>query len=197
MCCAVHWWWKSHGWFKKWTNSTCKGYSPVLESMRCLCGSFNKIAQSWLQISLVMSGSLNLHIFQTFSLSWRELTGSKTHPHPADEVFDMLPSMDELGHCCILASPNMCNCWHSMVNLENASEADSCCTDYTWIASIQWQSSSWSKPDSNGGGTAHCTYKNIYETRPLIQFWIPCQTDFPQLTAKATRSLLPFATHLC
>ncbi|MBN3299393.1 SCND3 protein, partial [Amia calva] len=42
------------------------------------------------------------------------------------------------------------------------------------------------------------TYRNMYETRPLIQFWISCQKDFPQLTAKAMRSLLCFAmTYLC
>ena len=42
------------------------------------------------------------------------------------------------------------------------------------------------------------TYRNTYDTRPLIQFWISCQKDFPQLTAKSMRSLLPFATtYLC
>lgn len=37
------------------------------------------------------------------------------------------------------------------------------------------------------------TYKRMYETRPLIQFWISCQKDFPQFTAKAMRRLIPFA----
>uniref|UniRef100_A0A8C4ESG1 HAT C-terminal dimerisation domain-containing protein n=1 Tax=Dicentrarchus labrax TaxID=13489 RepID=A0A8C4ESG1_DICLA len=42
------------------------------------------------------------------------------------------------------------------------------------------------------------TYRNIYETKPLTQFWISCQKDFPQLAAKAMMSLLSFATtYLC
>lgn len=35
------------------------------------------------------------------------------------------------------------------------------------------------------------TFRNI---KPLTQFWISCQKDFPQLAAKAMMSLLPFAT---
>lgn len=38
------------------------------------------------------------------------------------------------------------------------------------------------------------SFRNIYETKPLTQFWISCQKDFPQLAAKAMMSLLPFAT---
>ena len=41
-------------------------------------------------------------------------------------------------------------------------------------------------------------FRNIYETKPLTQFWISCQKDFKQLAAKAVMSLLSFATtYLC
>uniref|UniRef100_A0A3B4X3Q8 DUF4371 domain-containing protein n=1 Tax=Seriola lalandi dorsalis TaxID=1841481 RepID=A0A3B4X3Q8_SERLL len=40
--------------------------------------------------------------------------------------------------------------------------------------------------------------RNMYETQPLVKFWVGCQAEYPALAAKAVNSLLPFATtYLC
>lgn len=40
--------------------------------------------------------------------------------------------------------------------------------------------------------------RHMYDTQPLVKFWISCQTEFPELTVKAVRCLLPFpTTYLC
>lgn len=41
-------------------------------------------------------------------------------------------------------------------------------------------------------------HKNSYQTKTLTQFWTGCQVEFPDLTSKAMKCLLPFATtYLC
>ena len=85
-----------HGCFKEWTHRTCWVVAPSYSL--CCCGRrthcstlpfwsliaftwdsvveclfrsfyFSRTTHSWLHISVMMTGSLNLHILQTFSLS--------------------------------------------------------------------------------------------------------------------------------
>ena len=63
-----------------------------------------------------------------------------------------------------------------------------------------------------GGPRRHCSKKiknknkitrtfdkrHTYETEPLAKFWVSCNAEFPELSTKAMKCLLPFATtYLC
>ena len=84
------------------------------------------------------------------------------------------------------------------------SEADSWRRDKTWIQfpfkdnAADGSNLTVTEEDQLNELSPDSSYRNMYETRPFIQFWISLQKDFPQLTAKAMKSLLPFATiYLC
>lgn len=132
---------------------------------------------------------------------WRERIGQET--------FSMFPSVDELGESAVL-SPSVT---HAIVaHLEALegqfrryfSEADSWRRDKTWIQSpftvdaANDAQLTVTEEDQLIELSTDSTYKHLYDTKSLSQFWISCQKDFPQLAAKAMMSLLPFATtYLC
>lgn len=76
------------------------------------------------------------------------------------------------------------------------SEADFWCREKTWIHfpfkdnAPDGASLTVTEEDQFIELSTDRTYRNIYETRPLIQFWIYCQKDVLLLTAKAIMSLL-------
>ena len=117
----------------------------------------------------------------------------------------MFPSVEELSESAVL-SPHLT---HTIVaHLEALddefgkyfSEAELWRKDKTWIQFPFKDGSNLTvtEEDQLIELSTDSTYRNTYDTRPLIQFWISCQKYFPKLTAKAMRSLLPFATtYLC
>uniref|UniRef100_A0A8C4EX62 HAT C-terminal dimerisation domain-containing protein n=1 Tax=Dicentrarchus labrax TaxID=13489 RepID=A0A8C4EX62_DICLA len=115
----------------------------------------------------------NTHAFQLFD----RMEGfvkkiRKWKERVGEGIFSMFPSVDELGDSAVLSPP-----------ADNAADgARLAVTEEDQLIELSTDS----------------TYRNIYETKPLTQFWISCQKDFPQLAAKAMMSLLSFATtYLC
>ncbi|XP_042559411.1 zinc finger BED domain-containing protein 5-like [Clupea harengus] len=124
-------------------------------------------------------------------------------------ILSMFPSVEELCESAAL-SPHLT---HTIVSHLEAlddefgkyfSEAELWRKDKTWIqfpfkdGAADGSNLTVTEEDQLIDLSTDSTCRNAYETRPLVQFWISCQKDFPQLTAKAMRSLLPFATtHLC
>lgn len=121
----------------------------------------------------------------------------------------MFPSVDELGDSAVLSPPVTRAILAHLEALEGQirnyfSEADSWRRDKTWIQfpfrdnAADGTRLTVTEEDQLIELSTDSTFRNIYETKPLTQFWISCQKDFPQLAAKAMMSLLPFATtYLC
>ena len=124
-------------------------------------------------------------------------------------IFSMFPSADELGDSAVLSPPVT----HAILahlealhgQLRNYfSEAESWRRHKTWIQFPFRDNAednarlTVTEEDQLIELSTDSTLRNIYETKPLTQFWISCQKDFPQLAAKAMMSLFPSATtYLC
>ena len=132
---------------------------------------------------------------------WKERVG--------EGIFSMAPSVDELGDSAVLSPPVTHAILAHMEALHGQfrnyfSEADSWRRDKTWIQ-IPFRDDAAdsarltvTEEDQLIELSTDSMFRNIYETKPLTQFWIFCQKDFPQLAAKAMMGLLPFATtYLC
>lgn len=124
-------------------------------------------------------------------------------------IFSMFPSVDDLGDSAVL-SPQVTDLIVAHLEaLEGQfgkyfSEAESWRKDKTWIQfpfknnASDGSNLTVTEQDQLIDLSTDSTYRNIYETSPLAQFWISCQKEFPQLATKAMMSILPFATtYLC
>uniref|UniRef100_A0A8C5GFF6 Uncharacterized protein n=1 Tax=Gouania willdenowi TaxID=441366 RepID=A0A8C5GFF6_GOUWI len=128
---------------------------------------------------------------------WKERVGEGT--------FSMFPSVDELGDSAVLSPPITHAILAHLEALHGQfrsyfSEADSWRRDKTWIQFPFRDNArlTVTEEDQLIELSTDSTFRNIYETKSLTQFWISCQKVFPQLAAKAMMSLLPFATtYLC
>uniref|UniRef100_A0A8C5NEZ3 DUF4371 domain-containing protein n=1 Tax=Gouania willdenowi TaxID=441366 RepID=A0A8C5NEZ3_GOUWI len=130
---------------------------------------------------------------------WKERVGEGT--------FSMFPSVDELGDSAVLSPPITHAILAHLEALHGQfrsyfSEADSWRRDKTWIQfpfrdnAADGARLTVTEEDQLIELSTDSTFRNIYETKSLTQFWISCQKVFPQLAAKAMMSLLPFATTL-
>ena len=152
----------------------------------------------------------NTHAFQLYDRmegfvkkirKWKE--------HVGEVIFSMFPSVDELRDSAVLSLPVTHVILAHLEALHGQfrnyfSEANSWRRDKTWIQLLFRDNAAdgarlmVTEEDQLIELSTDSTFRNIYETKPLTQFWISCQKDFSQLSAKAMRSLLPFATtYLC
>uniref|UniRef100_A0A3Q2NXH9 HAT C-terminal dimerisation domain-containing protein n=1 Tax=Fundulus heteroclitus TaxID=8078 RepID=A0A3Q2NXH9_FUNHE len=132
---------------------------------------------------------------------WKERVG--------EGIFSMFPSVDELGDSAVLSPPVTHVILAHLESIHGQfrnyfSKADFWRRDKTWIQfpfrdnTADGALLTVTEEDQLIELSTDSTFRNIYETKPLTQFWISCHKDFPQLAAKAMMSLLPFATtYLC
>ena len=125
-----------------------------------------------------------------------------------ERVREERPPMDELGDSAVL-SPSLTHAILAHLEVLHGqfrnyfSEADSWRRDKTWIQfpfrdnAADGACLTMIEEDQLIELSTDSTFRNIYETKLLNQFWLSCQKEFPQL-AKAMMSLLPLATtYLC